>query len=115
MHAHAQWNINVNTEDKPGDAPHWVHLTCMLRNLEPIAPPAARGVEAWFRLVREYQGNTGPRLLRLVKAIFSPARVNLEQMAGAVEAWGHHVQDLELAGQRPGPVLKTSGLATTSI
>ena len=86
------------------------HLTYMMRNLEPITPQAARGFEAWFKLVREYQGNTGPRLLRLVKAIFSPARVRLDQVAGAVEAWEHHVQNFELAGQRLGPVLKTFGL-----
>ena len=75
------------------------HMTYMLRNLERVQPSPARGCEAWFKLSREHRGNTGPRLMRLVKEIFAPVRVKLEQVAGALEAWENHVWQI-------GPVTK---------
>ena len=82
----------------------------MLRNLAEVTPSAARGFEAWFRLWRETKGSTGHRLMMLVKKVFGPKQVKLEQVSCALEEWEHHVHTLELAGQRLGPVLKTFGL-----
>ena len=87
------------------------HMTYLLRNLEPVTPSAARGCEALFRIIRDLKGNTGPRFMQLVKEIFNPTRISkIEQIGGALEAWGHHVQALELAGQPLSSVLKTFGL-----
>ena len=64
------------------------HMTTILKNLDPVQPYPARGIEAWFKLVRQCKGNTGPRLMRLVREIFAPVRIkSLEQLGGAVEAW----------------------------
>ena len=87
------------------------HMTYLLRNLEPVTPTAARGCEALFRIIRAMKGDTGPRLMKLVKEIFAPKRVtNLENLGAALEAWENHVQCLELAGQRLSSILKTFGL-----
>ena len=87
------------------------YMTKMMQNLDHIQPYAARGCEAWFKIVRQNKGNTGPRLMRLVKEVFAPVRTkNLEQLSAAVESWEGHVQDFEITGQRLGPILKTFGL-----
>ena len=63
------------------------HMTNMLRNLDHVQPSPARGCEAWFKLVRQHKGNTGPRLMHLVSEIFAPTRVkNIEQVGAALEA-----------------------------
>ena len=86
------------------------HMTNLLRNLECITPSAARGFEAWFRLMRDFKGVTGPRLIRLAAGIFSPKRAQMTEVASALEAWEADIREFELSGQRLGSLLKTFGL-----
>ena len=51
------------------------HMTSLLKNLDHVRRSPARGCEAWFKLVRQHKGNTGPRLMSLIKAIFAPDRI----------------------------------------
>ena len=48
------------------------HMTCLIKALENYDPPESRGCEAMFKLLREFRGNTGPRLMKLVKDISAP-------------------------------------------
>ena len=83
----------------------------MLRNLEnQSGDPGAQGIEAWFRILREYKGATGPRLLQIATGIFFPTKVkDLTEVPAALEAWEALVKELQTSGQPIGDLLKMVG------
>ena len=84
-------------------------LVTMLRNLEGAGP--SRGFEAWARLLRDYKGENGPRLLRLADAIFCPKRVKVAEVQAAMETFESLTQQFQTGeGVQLGQTLKVFGL-----
>ena len=82
----------------------------LLKNLERVQPIAAQGIEVWFKLLREFRGASGPRLIKLANSILHPARAKMKDVRGALESWESDGFDFEFSGQRLGSVLRLCGI-----
>ena len=84
-------------------------MTTMLQNLEKIGP--ARGAEAWARIHTDALGDNGPRMMKLADEIFYLARVKLEEVPTAVEAFIKAVIQFESSDDsKISPTFKIFGL-----
>ena len=67
----------------------------MLQNLERTG--ASRGFEGWAKLVRDFKGENGPRLLGMVDKLFCPRRVQMSEVPVAMETFQQVMPQFEAA------------------
>ena len=87
------------------------YMQDVLENLESLSPDHARGLEAWFRLVRNMKGATGPRMLALIISIFLPTRVkDAKLVPEMIESMEKDIRELGVMGLDIPGILKSFAL-----
>jgi hypothetical protein len=57
-----------------------------IRNLED--QPGTRGVNAWYRVTKDFRGMSAQRLIGLVERTYAPARIKkIEELPNGIEEW----------------------------